>query len=81
MYNYMENINTKVKKWGNSFGIILPANIVKKNKIREGTNIEVRLTTKNKTRAKHIFGILKGKLIRDTDDLLKEVNRDFEKNG
>jgi len=76
----MENVNVKVKKWGNSFGIILPANIVKQNKIREGTNIEVRLITKNKTKAKDIFGILKGKLTRDTDDLLKEVDRDFEKN-
>ncbi|MDD5192417.1 MAG: AbrB/MazE/SpoVT family DNA-binding domain-containing protein [Candidatus Nanoarchaeia archaeon] len=76
----METINTKVKKWGNSFGIILPAEIVKHNKIKEGSNIEVRITAKNKTRAGDIFGILKGKLARDTDDLLKEVDRDFEKN-
>jgi len=76
----MENINTKVKRWGNSFGIILPADIVKQNKIKEGTNIEVRLTTKNKTKVRDIFGILKGKLTRDTDDLLKEVDRNFEKN-
>jgi len=76
----MENINTKVKKWGNSFGIILPAEIIKQNKIKEGTNIEIRLTTKNKTKARDIFGILKEKLTRDTDDLLKEVDRDFEKN-
>ena len=76
----MENINTKVKKWGNSFGIILPAEIIKQNKIREGTNIEIRLITKDKTKVKDIFGILKGKLTRDTDDLLKEVDRDFEKN-
>lgn len=76
----MENINTKVKRWGNSFGIILPADIVRQNKIKEGTDIEVRITTKNKTKAKDIFGILKGKLTRETDDLLKEVDRDFEKN-
>ena len=76
----METISTKVKKWGNSFGIILPADIVKCNKLKEGTNIEVRITAKNKTMARDIFGILKGKLTRITDDLLKEVNRDFEKN-
>jgi len=75
----METINTKVKKWGNSFGIILPADIVRNNEIREGTDIEVRINTKNKTKARDIFGILKGKLVRDTGDLLKEVDRDFEK--
>ncbi|MDP3026366.1 MAG: AbrB/MazE/SpoVT family DNA-binding domain-containing protein [Nanoarchaeota archaeon] len=75
----METINTKVKKWGNSFGIILPADIVRNNEIREGTDIEVRINTKNKTKAMDIFGILKGKLTRDTGDLLKEVDRDFEK--
>ena len=79
MYNYMETINTKVKKWGNSWGIILPADIVRNNKIKEGTDIEVRISIKNKTKAGDIFGILKGKPLRDTDDLLKEVDRDFEK--
>lgn len=34
-----------------------------------------------KTKAKDIFGIFKGKLKRNTDDLLKEVDRDFEKNN
>jgi antitoxin component of MazEF toxin-antitoxin module len=76
----METINTKVKKWGNSFGIILPAGIVKHNGIKEGADIEIRINAKNKTIARDVFGILKGKLTRDTDDLLKEVDRDFEKN-
>jgi len=34
---------------------------------------------KNKTKAGEIFGILKGKLTRNTDDLLQEADRDFEK--
>lgn len=36
------------------------------------------INIKNKTKAKCMFGILKGKLKRNTDDLLKEVDRDFE---
>lgn len=73
----METINTKVKKWGNSFGIILPAEIVKHNRIKEGTNIEVRITTKNKTKVKDVFGILKGKLTKDTEQLMKEVDKEL----
>ncbi len=76
----METANVKVKKWGNSFGIILPKEIINNQGIKEGVEIEVSIRPKHKTKAKDIFGILKGKLKRDTDDLLKEVDRDFEKN-
>jgi antitoxin component of MazEF toxin-antitoxin module len=74
----MEKINSIVKKWGNSYGIILPMEIIKNEDIKEGTKIEVIITSKGKTKVGDIFGILKGKIKRDTSDLLKEVDRDFE---
>ncbi|MBS3075715.1 AbrB/MazE/SpoVT family DNA-binding domain-containing protein [Candidatus Pacearchaeota archaeon] len=74
----MEKINAIVKKWGNSFGIILPKEIIKTQELKEGSNIELIIHSKNKTKVKDIFGILKGKIKRDTADLLKEVDRDFE---
>ena len=76
----MEKANVKVKKWGNSFGVILPAEIIRANNIKENTEIEIMINIKNKTKVKDVFGILKGKLTRDTEDLLREVDRDFEKN-
>lgn len=76
----MEKVNATVKKWGNSFGIILPKDIVKSQDIREGSNIEVMIQSKNKTKVKDIFGILKGKIKRDTADLLREVDEDFGNN-
>jgi len=77
----MEKTNVKVKKWGNSFGIILPSEIVKSQNLREGSELEILINLKNKTKAGDIFGILKGKLKRDTDELLEEVDRDFEGKG
>jgi len=74
----MEVIDTKVKKWGNSLGVILPMEIVNKQKIKEGGIVRITVQSKNKTRAKDIFGILKGELKRDTDDLLREVDGDFK---
>lgn len=73
----MENINTKVKKWGNSFGIILPTEIIKRNNLKEGTTIEIKITTKDKTKVEDIFGILKDKLKRDTSEVMKEVDKDL----
>jgi len=74
----MERTIVRVKRWGNSFGIVLPRTIVDNQQISEGTEIEVLVQAKNKTRVKEIFGILKGKFKRSTKEILKEVDEDFE---
>lgn len=74
----MEKINLRVRKWGNSFGVVLPKTIVAAQKIKEGREIEIFIHTRNKTKAKEIFGMLKEKLKRSTSDVLKEVDMDFE---
>ncbi len=73
----METKDIKVKKWGNSFGIIIPKDIVEKQKIKEGIIIRVNIQVKNKTKVKDIFGIMKGKLKRDTDEVFREIDKDF----
>ena len=74
----METKDIKVRKWGNSFGIIIPKDIVEKQDIKEGITVRINIQAKNRTKAKDIFGILKGKIKKDTEDLLKEVDKDFE---
>lgn len=73
----MEKVNATVKRWGNSFGIILPKDLIKSQELKEGSNINIIIQPKNITKVKDIFGILKGKLKRNTEDLLKEVDEDF----
>jgi len=73
----MQEINTKVKKWGNSFGIILPRRIVRNQHIKEGSEIHVIIESKNKTKVKDVFGILKGKWKKDTDQIMREVDREL----
>ncbi|MFA5856399.1 MAG: AbrB/MazE/SpoVT family DNA-binding domain-containing protein [Candidatus Pacearchaeota archaeon] len=74
----MDTKDIKVKKWGNSFGIIIPKDIVEKQEIKEGITLRVNIQVKNKTKAKDVFGILKTKMKKNTDDLLKEVDSRFE---
>lgn len=74
----METKDIKVRKWGNSFGIIIPKDIVERQDIKEGITVRINIQAKNRTKAKDIFGILKGKIKKDTKNLLKEVNKDFE---
>lgn len=76
----MEKTSAKVKRWGNSFGVILPKSLIENQKIREGMEIELVVKPLNKTKVEDIFGILKGKIKRSTADLLKEVDEDFGNN-
>ena len=74
----MEKTNVQVKKWGNSFGVILPKRIIDEKEIREGMEIEITIQTKNKTKVKDIFGILKGKLKRPTEEVLREIDEELD---
>ena len=50
-------VATKVKKWGNSLGIIIPAEEIKRVKIKEGDTIDVEVVKKDRVSA---FGKYKG---------------------
>src|SRR3989344_6007100 len=78
VYNYfMEQIRTRVKKWGNSFGIVLPKHFVDERKIKEGSEIEITVNLSNTTKVRDIFGILK-ELKGDTKKILEETDEEFE---
>lgn len=44
----MEKIKTKVRKWGNSFGIVIPAGVVNKEGIRENSEVSVTIEPEDK---------------------------------
>lgn len=73
----MERISTVVKKWGNSFGIILPKEFVKSQELKEGIKIDIMVQSKKKTKVKDIFGIMKGKLKRDTSQIMNNIDKEL----
>lgn len=74
----MEQIDVKVKKWGNSFGIVLPMKVVEKENLSEGKEIMVTVQSKEKTKVKDVFGALRRELHNiDTQKALKEVDKAF----
>ncbi len=46
-----------VKKWGNSFGLIIPSEVAKSLALKEGKKIDLDLTAKKKISG---FGLAKG---------------------
>lgn len=77
MYNLMERIKMKVKRWGNSFGIIVPKGIIKRENLHHGSEINVIIQPNNKTKVKDIFGILEKKHKKTTAELMKEVDKEL----
>ena len=73
----METITVKTKKWGNSLGIRLPKDIVKENNIKPEEEITIQIGRKDVTKVKDIFGILKGKLKKPTNQLRKEIDKEL----
>jgi len=76
----MERIKAVVKKWGNSFGLILPKRIVDTEGLKEGTEIIITFEPNNKTKVKDIFGILKGKTRKSgksTQEILEEMDEEL----
>ena len=71
----MQEALVKTKKWGNSLGIILPADVVKAERLKEGEIVVVKIERKYNV-LKEMFGTVKFK--RPTEEILKEVRKEMK---
>ena len=65
----------KTKKWGNSVGLILPADFVKQQHIHPGEELVIGVKKKQNV-LKELFGALPFK--KPTEQLLKETRKELE---
>ena len=71
----------EAKKWGNSIGVVVPANVVKEFDIHPGTAIDVDFKEKRRLDG---FGILKGQNCKEfrrdpEDDRVERMIKYFDK--
>ena len=71
----MQDALVKTKKWGNSLGVILPADVVKAEHLKPGEEVVLRIERKHNV-LKEMFGALKFK--RQIKDILKEVDEEMK---
>ena len=69
-------IKTKLKKWGNSIGIVIPHNTLIEKNFKEGEDVLVEIEKKEKIR--QIFGSLKNLKI-DSQKIKNELRKDWVK--
>lgn len=78
MFKQMQHFKTKLRKWGNSAGALFPKEVLKKEHLKIGSTVQITAISDRITKVKDIFGLLKGKIKKDTKTLLKEVDQDLD---
>ena len=77
----MEEIDVVAKKWGHSLGIILPKEIVQSQDINEGTIINIKITSKNKTTVRDLMELSEKlklpKIKKSTTQIMKEIDKEL----
>lgn len=70
----MTELTTKVRSWGNSFGVIIPHEIMRSKGISEGEEVSVILVKKDNI-LKETFG--KHKFSKPVQKLMKEMDKEL----
>jgi len=70
----METVKAKARRWGNSIGLVIPSDIVEKENIRPGKEVEILIPKKTNV-LKETFGTMKFKKTAQQmkDELRKEL--------
>jgi len=69
----MIEFKSQLKRWGRSFGIVVPMEKIKKAGLGENETVEIIITKQENPLKKH-FGSFKFK--KSTDEMLKEVDEE-----
>lgn len=73
----MTMINVKVKKWGNSLGVIIPSEAIESKKIKENDEISLLIVKDSAKVLRETFGMAKGKINKTTQEIKDELRRDL----
>ena len=73
----MAELTAKIRSWGNSFGIIIPQEVLRSRKLSEGEEVGVILMKKGNV-LRETFGKVKFKksteqMMKETDEALNDV--------
>jgi len=69
-------IKAKTKKWGNSIGVIIPKDVIRRQNIKPDQEITLMITNKPITKGKDIWGTMK--FNKSTEELMRDVDKEFD---
>lgn len=72
----MIELKTKIRRWGNSFGVVVPITKVNQENIKEGDEVVILINKKEGNVLRETFGTLKFK--KSTDKIMKEIDENLD---
>jgi antitoxin component of MazEF toxin-antitoxin module len=66
-------IEAITRKWGNSIVVVIPARVTEELKIKENEKLIVKFEKKKPLLVRDVFGMLKGKFTRSTQEMKDEA--------
>ena len=73
----MQIIETKIKKWGNSLGVVIPSEAVEKGNLKENQNIRILIPSNSQKVLKETFGIGRGKITKSAQQFKDEARAEL----
>ncbi|MBD3313652.1 AbrB/MazE/SpoVT family DNA-binding domain-containing protein [Candidatus Woesearchaeota archaeon] len=72
----MIECESNIRKWGNSFGIIIPKDIMEKEHIKEDEKVRFMIIRDSKV-LKETFGMLKGRLRKSGQEIKDQTRKEL----
>ncbi len=72
----MIEVKGKIRKWGNSYGIIIPIKAVEELGVKEGEQLTAMIHSEKANVLRETFGKLKMKS--DTDKMMREIDKELD---
>lgn len=73
----MNLIETKLKRWGNSIGIVIPKETIEREHLIENKNVKFLIIKDSKKALKETFGIAKGKIKKSSQQIKDELRTEL----
>ena len=71
----MIEIKTKLRRWGNSFGVVVPLNKINQEDIKEGEEVFILIHKKKSNVLKETFGTFKFK--KPVEQMMREIDEEL----
>ena len=72
----IKTIQTRTRKWGNSLGVILPKEIIQRDKIKENEKVEILVLKQDDTLRK-TFGMFKGRTKKSAQEIKDLIRKEL----
>lgn len=73
----MTVVESRAKKWGNSFGVVIPRAVVEEFHIKEETPVHLIFLKDSKTALRKMFGLGKQRLKKSTQQMMDEAREEL----